>query len=111
MSVHRADCEGLKQGRIDRARLIDVEWIEDPKHTFLVEIVLVSEDITGMLAKLTDVFDSMNLNLRKVQGESFRAKNEAQFRFAVQITSREELDHLMTRLKGTKGVLTVWRKR
>ncbi|RLE22404.1 MAG: hypothetical protein DRJ08_04160 [Acidobacteria bacterium] len=109
--VHRANCENLKQGRIDQARLIDVEWVEDPSHSFLIEIIVISEDITGMLARLTDVFDSMNLNLRKVQGESFRAKNQAQFHFTVQITSRDELTRVLTRIKGIRGVLSVWRKK
>ncbi len=111
ISVHRANCENLKQGRIDQARLIDVEWVEDPSHSFLIEIIVISEDITGMLARLTDVFDSMNLNLRKVQGESFRAKNQAQFHFTVQITSRDELTRVLTRIKGIRGVLSVWRKK
>jgi len=111
ISVHRGDCENLKQGRIDPARLIDVDWVEDPNHFFLIEIIVISEDITGMLARLTDVFDSMNLNLRKVQGESFRVKNQAQFRFTVQISSREELNRVLSRIKGTRGVLSVWRKK
>ncbi|NOY22680.1 MAG: bifunctional (p)ppGpp synthetase/guanosine-3',5'-bis(diphosphate) 3'-pyrophosphohydrolase [Acidobacteria bacterium] len=111
ISVHRADCENLKQGRIDPARLIDVEWVEDPNHSFLIEVIVITEDITGMLARLTDVFDSMNLNLRKVQGESFRVKNQAQFRFTVQISSREELNRVLIRIKGTRGVLSVWRKK
>ncbi len=111
ISVHRADCENLKKGRIDTARLIDVEWVENPNYSFLIEIIVITEDITGMLARLTDIFDSMNLNLRKVQGESFQAKNQAQFRFSAQITSREELNHVLTRIKGTRGVLSVWRKK
>ncbi len=111
ISVHRADCENLKQGRIEKARLIDVEWVEDPNHSFLIEIIVITEDVTGMLARLTDVFDSMNLNLRKVQGESFRVKSQAQFRFTVQISSREELNRVLTRIKGTRGVLSVWRKK
>jgi len=85
--------------------------VEDPNHFFLIEIIVISEDITGMLARLTDVFDSMNLNLRKVQGESFRVKNQAQFRFTVQISSREELNRVLSRIKGTRGVLSVWRKK
>jgi len=72
---------------------------------------VLTEDLTGMLSRLTDIFDSMNLNLRKVQGESYRAKNQAQFRFSVQIASREELDNLLRRITGTRGVLSVWRKR
>jgi len=111
VSVHRKDCESLRKGRIDPARIIEVEWVEEPGQTFLVDLVVVTEDLTGMLARLTDVFDSMNLNLRKVQGESFRAKNEAQFKFTVAISSRQELDHLVRRLSGTRGVQSVWRKR
>lgn len=111
VSVHRDDCENLRKGRIDPARLIDVEWVEDPTHHFLIDLTVITEDITGMLAKLTDVFDSMNLSLRKVRGESFRAKNQAQFQFSVQIGSRDELDRLLKRLNSTKGVQSVWRKR
>ena len=111
VSVHRRNCESLKAGRIDAARLIEVEWVHDPNHTFVVDLNVLTEDLTGMLSRLTDIFDSMNLNLRKVQGESYRAKNQAQFRFSVQIASREELDNLLRRITGTRGVLSVWRKR
>ncbi len=111
VSIHRVDCENLKQTRIDPARFIDVEWVETEKMSFTVDLNILTEDVKGILTKLTDVFDKMNLDLRKVIGETHKAKQQAIFRFIVQVDSRQQLDNLIVKLKSIKGVLSVWRKK
>lgn len=111
VSIHRTTCENLKQIRIDPARLIEVEWIETATMNFTVDLNILTEDKKGILTKLTDVFDKMNLDLKKVMGESHKAKQQAIFRFIVQVNSRQQLDNLINKLKSIKGVSSVWRKK
>jgi len=111
VSIHRTICDSLKQTRIDPARLIDVEWIETASMSFTVDLNILTDDLKGILTKLTDTFDKMDLDLKKVSGETHKAKQQAIFRFIVQINSRQQLDSLIKKLKSIKGVISVWRKK
>ena len=112
ITIHRKDCKNIaKLLNITPEKFVDVEWVEDRNINFSVTIEVLTEDITGMLARLTNVFEILNIHIQKVSGISIKAKDQAQFKFVFSIGSKEQLDSLINRIKGIKGVISVWRKR
>ncbi len=112
ITIHRKDCKNISNLlKITPEKFVEVEWVEDKNINFTVSIVILTEDITGMLARLTNVFEVLNIHIQKVNGIAIKPKQQAQFRFVFSIGSKNELESLINKIKGIKGVISVWRKR
>lgn len=112
ITIHRKDCKNIiKQLKSTPEKFVEVEWVEDKNINFTVTIEILAEDITGMLARLTNVFEVLNIHILKVSGTSIKPKDQAQFKFVFSIGSKTQLESLINRIKGIKGVIAVWRKR
>ena len=112
VTIHRKDCKNIaKLLAKTPEKFVEVEWIEDGNINFSVTIDVLTEDITGMLARLTNIFEVLNIHIQKVNGIAIKAKDQAQFTFVFTISSKAQLENLINKIKNIKGVISVWRKR
>jgi len=112
ITIHRKDCKNIaKLLKTTPEKFLEVEWLEDKEISFSITIDIITENMTGMLAKLTNVFEIFNISIQHVSGTSIKGKDQAHFKFVISISSRKQLENLLTRLKSIKGVISVWRKR
>lgn len=109
ITIHRADCE--KAYEIDQARAIDVEWSGDPKQSSaeqIVRIKVTSEDKSGLLRGMSEIFASFNCNIHNAQARTTRDRRAVSI-FDISVQDTRQLTQVMTALEKLKGVLTVER--
>ncbi len=112
ITIHRKDCKNIqKLMKTSPEKFVEVDWEEGKEITFTVDIYVLTENITGMLSKLTNVFEVLNISIQQVKGQSVRGKDQAQFHFTFNVTSKTQLENLLNKIKSLKGVYSVWRKR
>lgn len=109
ITIHRADCE--KAYEIDQARAIDVEWSGDPKDSQADQIVRVkvtSEDKSGLLKGMSEVFSSLGCNIMNVQARATRDRRAISI-FDISVRDTRQLSQIIMALEKLPGVLTVER--
>ena len=63
VSVHRTDCVNIKELFEEENRIIDVEWYNEEKTNYNVEIAIFANDRNGLLA---DIINTINVNIIKL---------------------------------------------
>jgi GTP pyrophosphokinase len=106
LSVHKEECPQLRG--LDADRFVPVSWDAQSRtlHQGLLHLVL--EDRPGMLAAITGVCSTAKINLWKAnvrQDEDDRAVCD----LGVSVHDIGELDGLVKKLKGVRGVVAVER--
>lgn len=107
ISIHRNDCPHLLE--IDPERKIEVNWSSNFKGKMPAKIVVVCNDQTGMLSKLTNAISSTDVNIVKVEMNRVEVE-KARGLFDLEVDSVKQLDNLINNLKGLKGVTSVERQ-
>lgn len=109
VSVHRTDCANL-QALIasDADKVIEVSWGTEKGVSYITEIRVRAEDHMGILQDIMTIMADLNLNLSGLNANSIKG-NEAVFDIKVSISSVEQLDVLMKKLRAIKSVIDVFR--
>jgi GTP diphosphokinase / guanosine-3',5'-bis(diphosphate) 3'-diphosphatase len=109
ISIHRADCE--KAYEIDQARAVEVEWSGDPKTALaehIVRVKVTSEDKSGLLKGMSEVFSSLGCNIMNVQARATRDRRAISM-FDISVRDTSQLSQVIMALEKLPGVLTVER--
>jgi len=109
ISIHRADCE--KAYEIDQARAVEVEWSGDPKAALaehIVRVKVTSEDKSGLLKGMSEVFSSLGCNIMNVQARATRDRRAISM-FDISVRDTSQLSKVIMALEKLPGVLTVER--
>jgi guanosine-3',5'-bis(diphosphate) 3'-pyrophosphohydrolase len=110
ISVHTVDCPNIEADRYDRDRLVDIHWDDKIKVPRTVRIKVTSEDIKGILAEMTGLISSRNINITHADiRTSF--DNRAINNFEVEVEDAQQLRNLLNSLSGLSGVISVERLR
>jgi GTP pyrophosphokinase len=108
VSIHKIDCPTLDTHTIDADRLLEVEWAGDGEATYPVKVQVLTVDKRGLLAELSAVLSTHNVNISHLDASSTHEK-EALFNFTLEIRDKRQLDQVMSRLSQINGVLEVKR--
>lgn len=109
ISIHRADCE--KAYEIDQARAVEVEWSAEAKNTqaeHVVRVKITSEDKSGLLKSMSEVFSSLGCNIINVQARATRDRRAISM-FDISVRDTRQLTQVILALEKLPGVLTVER--
>jgi GTP pyrophosphokinase len=106
VSIHRADCAGLKRllaSPQNSDRVIEVSWSEAAQEPREIEIRVVARDRTGLLADLSQAITERGIFIR---GSTSRSNRDATatLRFTLLVRSNNQLNAMMERLRRVKGV-------
>lgn len=105
VSIHRKDCNNLSDFENERA--IDVAWANAQDMNFQAAIQILSHDRSGILAEISNQIYQYSLNLQSINAQ---AKNGiATFNITVEIRNTEQLEELLNKLRGLRGVVEVFR--
>jgi len=113
VSIHRTDCVNVQKnfiGEGESDRLIDVEWEgqNNESSSYFAELLITADDRTGLLADITNIISGF-----KISTNTFNARMSkdmvATINIMVEIHSSTQLDSLIKKLMGAKGVLQVVR--
>jgi len=108
ISVHTVDCPNIEAERYNQDRIVDIHWDEKVKVPRTVRIKITSEDVRGILAEMTGLISSKNINITHADirtSSDSRAINN----FEVEVEDADQLRNLLNSLSGLSGVISVER--
>jgi GTP diphosphokinase / guanosine-3',5'-bis(diphosphate) 3'-diphosphatase len=108
VTIHRKECADLDRIALDRERLIEVDWRQDGDLTTETRISVEVFDKPGILASLSAIISSANVNIASVNASSTLDKR-AIIDFTIEIKDRNQLLSLMNKVSQTDGVLHIRR--
>ena len=110
VSVHRADCiHVLKNNQAEQSRMIEVSWDVRLDKQYKVDVIIVCVDRPGMLSDIMTVTTEAKLNLTGINSRIDSDTKMAYLRLGMDITTLEQLEYVMRRIRSMKGVEKVER--
>ncbi|MEW6418811.1 MAG: bifunctional (p)ppGpp synthetase/guanosine-3',5'-bis(diphosphate) 3'-pyrophosphohydrolase [Nitrospirota bacterium] len=108
VTIHRKDCPNLDRLAVDDARLVDVEWKTEGDATSPARLLIETVDRPGILANLSALISSVNVNISHVEASSTEDKT-AQITFILQVKDKSQLSGLTQKIAQMEGILRVSR--
>ena len=110
VSVHRTDCVNINELLKEEDRIIEVQWYNQEKVTYTVEIEIYANDRNGLLA---DIIQKINETKAKIMGVSAKATKErvAIIEVTLEIDSLDSLNKILKELRKVDSVYEVKRKK
>jgi len=107
-TIHREDCSNLEHLAIDNARLVDVEWKQTGDSTSSAKLFVETVDKPGILATLSALISSVNVNISHVEAKSTEDK-KANIIFILEVKDKIQLAGLTQKIAQMEGILRVSR--
>lgn len=108
VSIHRKDCPNIKDYVYDKNRIIEVEWDQGKNIAYQADIQIMANDRYGLLTDVTSILADIKISVRAVNARTTK-DNVAIINLTLEITSREQLEKIMNKLKALDGVADVYR--
>ena len=110
VSVHRKDCVNINDLLKEENRIIEVEWYEQEKAGYTVEITIFANDRNGLLG---DIMQEINKSKAKILSVNARATKEkiAVTEVALEVDSLESLNKIIKELRKLDSIYEVNRKK
>jgi GTP pyrophosphokinase len=108
VTIHRKDCPNLDRLALDDARIVDVEWKTEGDATSPVRLWIETVDRPGILANLSALISSVNVNIRHIKASSTEDK-KAHIIFILEVRDKSQLSGLTQKIAQMEGVLKVSR--
>ncbi|MDK2794438.1 MAG: diphosphokinase / guanosine-3,5-bis(diphosphate) 3-diphosphatase, partial [Caldanaerobacter sp.] len=89
-------------------RIVEVEWAQDRNMAYQTDIQIMANDKFGLLTEVTGVLADAKINVKAINARTTR-DNIAIINLTLEITSKEQLEKVMNRLKSLEGVMDVYR--
>jgi GTP pyrophosphokinase len=113
VSIHRTDCINIiNLPDIERVRLIEAEWQAGADREafgeYHAEIKIFCNDRSGLLVDITKVFTEANINISGIHSKTSK-QGVATIDVAFQSKGREQITHIVDKLKQIESVLDIER--
>lgn len=108
VTIHRKTCPNLDRLALDNARLVDVEWKSEGDATSPVRLLIEAVDKPGILASLSALISSVNINISNATVNSTEDK-KSHITFILEVKDRSQLSGLTQKIAQLEGVLKVIR--
>jgi GTP pyrophosphokinase len=107
ITVHTINCPHLK--KLDKERIVDVQWSQSQKNAYPVHIKVVCEDRKGVLTEVSSVISSFDINISYAQIETTHMV--ATCNFIVEVNDLHQLNQVISAIKQLNFVKSVVRLR
>jgi len=108
VTIHRRDCPNLERLAIEDARLVDVEWHASGDSTANARLFVETIDKPGILANLSVLISSVNINISHLEATSTQDK-KGHITFIIEVKDSSQLKALIHKISQMEGVLRVKR--
>lgn len=108
VTIHRKDCPNVDRLALDDARLVDVQWKASGESTSPVRLLIEAIDKPGILASLSAVISSVNVNISNATVNSTEDK-KSHITFILEVRDKSQLSGLTQKIAQLEGVLKVSR--
>jgi len=107
VTVHTANCPNV--AGMDGERIVDVQWNIKEKQTYPVHMRVVCRDKKGLLAEVSTVISSMDINISHAEVETRPADMQAILSFEVNVSDLQQFNQVLAAIKKLKSVISVER--
>lgn len=101
--VHTANCPYIK--RMDKERIVNVQWSFREDHAYPVNIKVVCDDIKGILTEVSAIISSFDVNISYAQVAT--ENMIATCTFVIDISNVPQLNQILSAIKQLKFVKSV----
>ena len=113
VSIHRTDCINiLNLPEIDRSRLIDAEWQQDPgaesEEKYYAEISIFANNRSGLLADVSRALTEKDIDILAVNTRTSK-QGTATMSLSFEIRSRDELNRIIEKIRSIESVIDIER--
>ena len=113
VTIHRKDCVNiLTIPENEMERLVEAEWELDaatsPGSRYMVELLVYAENRSGLLADISRVMSDSDIDIQALTTKT-NARGMATMNISFEVSSRDEVSLIATRLRNTKSVIDVKR--
>ena len=108
VSVHRSDCPNVLKDN-DLSRLIGVSWDVGLDKDYVVDIEIVCNDRSGVLAEILAVPSELKMNISSVNANPNHSNKTSTVLLGIQVRNADQVQQLMNRLRRVKDVFSVAR--
>lgn len=111
VSIHRTDCVNMEELIKDENRIINVSWYnEETKGTYNVDIEILSNDRTGLLADIVKEITGLKINIMGVNTKTNKERI-ATIDVTVEVKDTEQLNSVIKAVRKVDSVYEVNRKK
>ncbi len=108
VTVHTAQCPVIRS--MDPDRLVDVAWNLKEKHTYPVQMRVVSIDYKGVLAEISAVISALDVNISHAEVDT-TSSNQAICAFTLDVNDLKHFDKVVAEIKKLSKVISAERLR
>lgn len=108
VSVHRADCPNISNGKEELDRLIDVEWDYGGSDLYEVNMEITAYDRTGIMAEIMAALAEMKISILNVNAKTNDTKTVV-IHMGVSIKDLAQFEFIATKIRRLKDVYSVER--
>jgi len=106
ITVHRASCPGIQQGRYDPDRFIEADWARDGKGTITAGVRVMVIDRPNLLGDILNSFSLHGVNLHQARTYPVR-NNRGMVDLVFELTDEKQLDRIVSAIHQVSGVTSV----
>ncbi|NGZ97537.1 MAG: GTP pyrophosphokinase [Nitrospira sp. WS110] len=110
LTIHSVECPNLGALDYDRNRLVEVEWDTATPGQHAVNISVIAEDRTGVLANVSSAIAGSDANISRAEITT-REDRKAELHFVVEISDTNHLNRVLKAVERVNGVITARRLR
>jgi GTP pyrophosphokinase len=108
VTIHRKDCPNLDRLASEDARLVDVEWHPSADQTASTKLFVETVDKPGILANLSALVSSFNINIAHLEATSTQDK-KGHITLILEVKDLSQLRTLMQKIGQMEGILRIRR--
>jgi guanosine-3',5'-bis(diphosphate) 3'-pyrophosphohydrolase len=109
VTVHTATCPTAEE--MDTERIVDVQWNIKEKQTYPVSMRVVCRDKKGLLAEVSTVISSLDINISHAEVDTRPADMQAVLSFKIDVNDLQQFNQVQYAIKKLKSVISVERVR
>ena len=107
INIHTAQCPHIQE--FDSERVVDVQWSIREKHTYPVGVRVVCKDQKGLVAELSAVISSMDINISHAEIDTRLHDMQAICDFKLDVNDLSQFNQVVSAIKKLKSVISVER--
>ena len=106
VSIHRDDCTNLLSLQEEQPeRIIEVQWGQEQRETYPVEVEITAYDRHGLLRDITSVFANEGVNVTGLQTRTDVSSNTARLQLSIEVSDLTQLSHVLDRVQGIHNIV------
>ncbi len=106
--VHQQNCRNILDDRVEKERLIDLQWDVEGEPLFHVRLDVKGDDRQNLLAEVSAAISKTKTNIR--EGLMQSVDSMAQGYFIVEVRNRRQLNEVIRAIRTVRGVTRVDRR-